>query len=439
MESVTLAIAVVVSSLVIVIRPLWGLAAYTAVLVWYPARLTIKIGTADLSAVRIIILVLLVKLLFFAKEERSHFRFIPLDFWIFAYFAGQMISGAFTATDFMDFLENRFGAMFDLMLPYFAVRIVVYDRKQYVRFVKSFVLFTIPYAFMGVYQSITGNNPYLPLLEFAAWGGTGMTDEKRLGLFRANVSMPVHILFGVFFVQASTLMVSIYHEFRRYSLVWLAGFGILGLGAFCSLSSGPFLAYFLLLAFLVFYRYRRHWRVYVTLFVMFCLAIEVMSNRHFYDVIDRFVISSATAWYRSRLLEVAIFEGGMSGHWILGYGYDVDPGWSKLIDLRDHTDIVNHYILVLSRSGLLGLIPFIGMLTAAYQGLHKAFCRVRTLPNRWLIWSLFAGLSSLLVVFFTVSLFGQPQTVFYILLALCGAAPVYLFRRVSAEPTGEPT
>ena len=79
------------------------------------------------------------------------------------------------------------------------------------------------------------------------------------------------------------------------------------------------------------------------------------------------------------------------------------------------------------------------MLTAAYQGLHKAFCRVRTLPNRWLIWSLFAGLSSLLVVFFTVSLFGQPQTVFYILLALCGAAPVYLFRRVSAEPTGEPT
>lgn len=428
MQGVTGVVAILASCVIIMARPVWGLAAYAAVLIWYPARLTIKLGTADLSAARIVILVLLCKLLLSPSDGRNRFRLIPMDWWVFAFFGAQIISGFFTAVDVMDFLENRFGAVFDLMLPYFAVRLSIPDRTAYVRFVKALMMLAIPYAFVGLFQSLTGRNLYTPLLQHSAWGGTGERVDMRLGLYRAYACMPVHILYGVFFCQATTLATSIYHHFKKSPMLWWLGIGALGMGIFTSLSSGPFLAAFLFVCFLGLYKIRRYWRVIVTMAVVMCLLLEVMSNRHFYDVIDRFVISSATAWYRSRLFEVALFEGGMTDHWILGYGYNVDPGWSQKIDLRDHTDIVNHYLLVLARSGLLALVPFFGILTAAFQSMHQAFRRAWNVADRWLVWSLFAGLASLMVVFFTVSLFGQPQTIFYMLLALCGISPALMTR-----------
>jgi hypothetical protein len=41
-------------------------------------------------------------------------------------------------------------------------------------------------------------------------------------------------------------------------------------------------------------------------------VVEIISNRHFYDVFGDFTVNPVTAWYRSRLIDVALFEGGMS-------------------------------------------------------------------------------------------------------------------------------
>lgn len=47
-------------------------------------------------------------------------------------------------------------------------------------------------------------------------------------------------------------------------------------------------------------------------------------NRHFYNVIGGFTINPATAWHRTRLIEVVLFEGGVSDHWLTGFGWS-DP------------------------------------------------------------------------------------------------------------------
>ena len=88
-----------------------------------------------------------------------------------------------------------------------------------------------------------------------------------------------------------------------------------------------------------------------------CACVEIISNRHFYDVISRFTFSGSSAWYRSRLIEVALFQGGMSGHWLTGYGWGVDPGWGAIIYGRPRSDIINQYLLVLCKYGLVGLVP----------------------------------------------------------------------------------
>jgi O-antigen ligase len=196
----------------------------------------------------------------------------------------------------------------------------------------------------------------------------------------------------------------------------------MALGVFSSMSSGPMLAAMLAIVFIAFYRFRRYWKIVVAVVILMCGSIEIISSRHFYDILGRFTLSPATAWYRSKLIDVALFQGGMSGHWLTGYGF-ADPGWSAKIDNRNHTDVVNHYLLILCRYGVMGLIPFIALIILAFNAIIKAFQMSILEEDRWLIWCLAGALFGLLVAMLTVSLFGPPISVLFILLGFCGGMP----------------
>ena len=154
-----------------------------------------------------------------------------------------------------------------------------------------------------------------------------------------------------------------------------------------------------------------------------CASVEIISNRHFYDVLGDFTFSSRTAWYRSRLIDVALFEGGMSNHWLTGFGYNVDPGWGPRLDGRSYTDTVNHYILELHRFGLVGLVPFLAINIVAAKRLRKAYLASALTADRWLVWCVSGALSGLWAAMMSVSLFGPPTTVFFMLLAFAGLLP----------------
>jgi len=162
--------------------------------------------------------------------------------------------------------------------------------------------------------------------------------------------------------------------------------------------------------------------------VVMCLTVEVASNRHFYDVLGRFTFNPGTAWYRSRLFEMAFFEGGMSGHWLAGYG-QADPGWGPKIDYRDFTDIVNHYVLVLVRYGLIGLVPFIVLLVAVLKRLIDSFRMRISQEETWIAWCVLASLFGLLGGLFSVSLFGQPIVVFYMIMGFAVTMPNILGKK----------
>ena len=59
------------------------------------------------------------------------------------------------------------------------------------------------------------------------------------------------------------------------------------------------------------------------------------------------------------------------------------------------------------------------MLKHAAASLLRALKLARTDPDRWLAWSLASAFLGLLVSLFSVSLFGPPVTLFYILLSFC--------------------
>ena len=107
------------------------------------------------------------------------------------------------------------------------------------------------------------------------------------------------------------------------------------------------------------YSLRKHWRVIVIFLFLSCAFVEFYSNRHFWEVPTRFAFSSRNAAYRIGLVYEA-FGGGMDGHWVMGYGYvGVGPGNDNTNFHWHHRDIVNIYIGILARVGLVGLLPYL--------------------------------------------------------------------------------
>ena len=422
MQGVTLTIALAASAVLFVLPAKYWLVVYMASLAWYPSYLTVKIGTVDFNVTRIIILAIYANL-FLQTDLPKRLKFIWLDKLIIIYFLCQIIAGVTTTTSVMPFLENRAGAVFDMVLPYFAVRMIVRSKREYLTLLKSILIIAAPLAVVGFYQSSTGHNPVGFLRRYHAWNVTHIAVRARYGFYRANVTFPEEIMFGLFFTMLGPVCAGILGHSGKYKIFCWTGLALMAVGLFSSMSSGPLLAAVLSIPFIAFYRWRRYWKPVAVIIIVMCGAVEIISNRHFYDVLGEFTLNPATAWYRSRLISVALFEGGMSGHWVSGFGCLVDPGWGPKIDGRGHTDLVNHYLLVLCRYGLIGLLPFLAMAVAVVKRLVYAYRLTVCDRDRWLIWCLGAALFGLSGAMVSVSLFGQTTTIFYVMLGFCGAMP----------------
>jgi O-antigen ligase len=233
-------------------------------------------------------------------------------------------------------------------------------------------------------------------------------------------------MFGLFFAMLGPVCAGILGIEKRYRTLYVAALCLLSIGVFASMSSGPMLAALLAMVFIALYRYRKSWKVITAVIVLMCGLVEIISNRHFYDVLGSYTLSSRSAWYRSKIIDVALFEGGMSGHWFTGFGYNTDPGWSANIDNRDHTDVVNHYLLVLCRFGLVGLVPFLAMNIVVVKQLVDAYRASMLRSDKWLIWCLAAGLIGLAGALMSIALFDQSTTVYYILIGFAGVMPAIM-------------
>ena len=416
MESVTLIIATVAGILVFVLCPVYSIVVYIAALAWYPSYLTIKLGTIDFTVSRIVILAIYANL-FVRTSLSERFKLVWLDKMVIIFFLCKLVAGS-VHTEVLTFLEMLAGQIFDQMLPYFAIRMIIGSKKDYLTLLKGVLIVSVPLAVGGFWECMTGSNIVGFLKKYHAfWEYAGYTPKARYGFFRAEVTFPMSIMYGLYFSMFGPICAGILHNAKRYKILCWIGLGLMGIGVFSSMSSGPMLAAILSILFIVFYRWRKYWKPVVIMIIIICGLVEIMSNRHFYDVLGGFTLNSGTAWYRSRLIDVALFEGGMSGHWIVGYGL-ADPNWAERLG-NSFSDVTNHYILILARYGLLGLLPFLGILILAIKGLVAGYRSRATDVDKWLIWCLGAAMFGLLGVMFTVSLFGQPVNFFFMMLALC--------------------
>lgn len=185
------------------------------------------------------------------------------------------------------------------------------------------------------------------------------------------------------------------------------------------MSSGPWGMLTIVIFCLALEKYSYRLKGVLMLLVVFCLLVEIGSNRPFYHVVLNYCNFGKGDWYqRARLIDVAIEH--FDEWWLAGYG-DKGPGWEEDLNAKV-TDVNNEFILNGVRYGMLGVVALVGVLVAAGRDLARGFRQTADKALRSLYWALGSSLVGVIVIWQGVSFFGQATSLFYILLGLVGSS-----------------
>ena len=419
MQSTTLAVALIGSILVLLLRPGYALAAYIAALLWYPEYLRISIGTIDISAGRIVVTVLLLRCLFDNKLRRM-FVWSRLD--TLVTLSMVVYVGVYCITQSSELaIENRGGFLMDTWLVYITVRFVVTDKATLISFIKATSVPWAALAILGIVESVTHWQLFLPLTRFCPWQipVDEIIVEGRWGLTRAMGPFSHSIMFGSCLVMFLPLIWSLRHQ-RGYwgKLAYPLSAAVI-IGALSSMSSGPWVMLIAMIFCLAMERQKRWVKPLLILLLLSCIGIAIISNRPFYRVILNYANPIGGDWWnRAMLIDSAIAD---FGKWCwLGYGGQ-DPGWGAQVgDVS--TDITNEFILMGVEYGMLGIIALCTVLATAFRGLVRAFKETTDKELQSVYWSLGSSLVSVIAVWQGVSFFGQMTALFYSILGMIGSS-----------------
>lgn len=437
MIGLTLAIALVGAVIAFISGPVGALLTYFAVLFYYPQAMAAPLtDEVALSTGRIVILGVLANALFRGGNLRRY-RFDLLDLMVWVQVILQGVA-FMTNVDTQKVIIGRGGVIFDLIMPYFAMRLLINDKQRAIKLFKWATIGLIPLALMGIIEARTGHNLYSPMAPYFGFGAAGPTldpDYKRHGLFRASSSFGNYISFGMLFAVFVPLALALFQNRKVGKVLSLGVAGALMIGLISSMSSGPLFSIAVSLGMIALFKWRSRWPIFAVCVVAGLVFMEVFSNRHFYYVLTLFAFDPETAYYRIGLIEEA-FGGGMTGHWLFGFGYvGLGPGTENLIyGFRwEHEDLTNIYIRFLAQAGLMALVPYLIINVLYYRRLYKASFHVSSKSDAWMLWCFAAALVGWNISMMTVSAMAQIETLLFMFIGLCANWPQFMRRDALAR------
>jgi hypothetical protein len=421
MQDVTLAVAIVISVLVIALRPEYALAAYIVGLLWYPGYLAVTVGTIDILVGRFVVAVLLLRCLCDSRI-RNKFVWSNLDTFVTLGMIAFVTPYFITAAEpVWAIVENRGGFLMDTWCAYLAARFIITSRARAIAVVKCTAIVLVPLAMLGVIESIFRWRPFFSLYHYSPWyreGAGRFAGEERFGLARAVGPFSHAILFGGSFAMFLPLIYYLrYEKDNWHTLAYVLSVTAL-IGSLTSMSSGPWVMTIAVIFCLMMER-RKKWLKPMFVFLVFsCILIGIASNRPFYHVIASWANPlGGSGWHRAKLIDLSIEH--FNEWWEVGYGME-DPGWGPDLGMG-FTDVTNEFILAGVRYGILGVITLCLILVVAFRGLISTYRRLTHPAMKSLCWAFGSLLFSVVVCWMSVSFFGQLMPLFYCCLGMIGS------------------
>ncbi len=389
-----------------------------SILIW-PEFLRIPLGLFEASAPRLVALLLIGKALVGGKHRMvtsSRVDKIILVIWVWT-----ILASIIADTSLSPHVIQMIGRGFDTVLIYFVVRFYMTSIEDLKGLGRWLTIVAIVVGTLGVIEAVTTHSPYSGASAFRPWAGFGSSDAEqfRNGFLRAKGSTSIHIYFGMSIMLVTGMLWSINSGFRLRMGRWAILLGVLG--TLSSMSSVPWIACALMFV-LGLYRIKPTLiRPSIYLLITLGFLLELASNRHFYNLIDYFVLDPHNAWYRSRLLEIAAAH--LSEFWLVGVGSNWPIHWGVLLDDRESIDVVNHFLIVALNGGLAAMFLYIATHYLALTDVSKFRKSGKEMPMRIVAFNLACVLLALDFSSMTVSFFGPPLILSYVLLGLVVAIP----------------
>ena len=267
--------------------------------------------------------------------------------------------------------------MIETLVPYFIARTYIRNLESFRYFVKCLFLLILILLPFALFESFTGKTPLLNLFGKVLSVYQKWIFEPRLGLLRAQTTMPHPILFGVFCAPAFAL--------TWYVLGWHKSFfkkvgltSVIGGAVFFSLSSGAFLNVVIQLALMgwnwVFQFLRKKWKVLLSIFCVLYFIAEIGSNRSMFQIFaTHFTLTPGTAWARIHTFNFA--SDDILRNPIFGIGLHdwTRPHWMVLLSSVD-----NFWLVVTLRHGFPALFLLAGAVIVTFFQLGS-----RNLTGQW--------------------------------------------------------
>jgi hypothetical protein len=374
----------------------------------------IMIGPAHFTALRIMILLCLVRLVI--RKEVCGIKLNAIDKSIIWYTIVAIITYTILWQTSEAFV-NRMGLVYNVAGTYFLFRFLVKDFEDLNRIIRSLAIIIAPLAVAGLIENATGWNM------FSIFGGVLEFTRIKAEKVRCTLSFEEAILAGTFGATLVPLFISFL--FRRGSERKLALIGVIcsTIITVVSHSSGSMMTYILCWGGFMMWPFRKkmravRWGIYAAL-----LSLHLVMKGPVWDLIGRLSnIVGGAGFHRVELIDSFIMHFGewclvgtkYTAHWGLG---------GRLVGQPNMVDITSQYILQGVEGGLLTMVLFISIIVYSFRAIGRAIQATegQSFSTRICLWSLGVALFGHIVSFISVSYYTQVIVFYYMLLAMISA------------------
>ncbi|UWQ16056.1 O-antigen ligase family protein (plasmid) [Aliiroseovarius sp. M344] len=263
----------------------------------------------------------------------------------------------------------------ETLIPYLTARVLI---RSYAAF-KTFVwwhfvaiMILLPFA---IYESVTNKAILIDSFRGIFSVYVNANHEPRLGLYRAQASMPHPILFGVFATPAFALSWYVLGNegsfFKKFSRPVIAGANV-----FTSLSSAAFLGIVLQIILMAWDRVlisvKSRWVIFGVIFGTLYTVLELSSNRNAFQIIaSELSFSSGTAYNRILIFNHAVDDIARNPIFGIGLNDWTRPYWMKpSIDNFWLVHTIRHGLPMLAFMSLAILTLFVQLVMKPLSGKH---------------------------------------------------------------------
>lgn len=343
---------------------------------------------------------------------------------------------SFRGDSFTNSLRQIFYLFTDIYLPYYVFSRSLTNLQAFRDTSISLVLAIMVLALLGSFEFLKHWLLYSSLSDSLGLGG-GIDYLGRDGMLRAVVSSGQSIVLGYLMVVGIGLYL-LFHRSIQSKFSYRLGMLLLLAGLISPVSRGPWLgAVLLLIIFIATGRYavRRLMALGMAGMLALSLAAVLPGGERVLNLlpfIGKTEIKNVD--YRERLIENSMIVIKRNP-WFGSTDYMKTPEMESMRQGQGIIDIVNSYIAVALRAGVVGLTLYVGFFILTVLGLFRA---MRSIPDRnsdeYLLGQvLLATMSSVLFIIFTVSSISYIPVVYWSLAGMCVAYTLMIRKKTVRE------